>query len=229
MRFLIGLCGCLLAMPLLAGTMEDQLGVTPLAAVENEAPVIIFISGDGGWVKLDKAVGSQLQQQGFPVIGWSSLTYYWKKKSPQQVTTDLQRILDLYLPRWHRQRWALVGYSFGAEIVPFVSNRLPSRYRQQLVGGVMLSPSTSSDFEIHISDLLSSNSQGRYLTAPEVARIRDIPLLCVDGQDEPTTAQLCPQLKQDNVTTLQLPGGHHYNDDYARLAELIQHHFLPPH
>lgn len=229
MRFLIGLCGCLLAMPLLAGTMEDQLGVTPLAAVENEAPVIIFISGDGGWVKLDKAVGSQLQQQGFPVIGWSSLTYYWKKKSPQQVTTDLQRILDLYLPRWHRQRWALVGYSLGTEIVPFVINRLPSRYRQQLVGGVMLSPSTSSDFEIHISDLLSSNSQGRYLTAPEVARIRDIPLLCVDGQDEPTTAQLCPQLKQDNVTTTQLPGGHHYNDDYARLAELIQHHFLPPH
>lgn len=97
MRLLIGLCWCWLAFPAWAGDLEDQLGLTPLMAVENEAPVIIFLSGDGGssWIKPWAACFSSR----VPVIGWSSLTYYWSKKSPQQVTTDLQRILDAYLPR----------------------------------------------------------------------------------------------------------------------------------
>lgn len=146
MRFLIGLCCCWLALPLQAVTMEDQLGLTPLAVADHQAPLILFLSGDSGWVKLDKSVGGLLQSQGVPVVGWSSLSYYWKRKTPQQVT-DVERILDVYLPRWHRRQWVLVGCSFGAEIVPFVINRLPERYRQQLVVAAMLSPSTSSDFE----------------------------------------------------------------------------------
>ncbi len=31
-----------------------------------------------------------------------------------------------------------MGFSFGAEIVPFVINRLPEPYRKSLVGAVML-------------------------------------------------------------------------------------------
>jgi type IV secretory pathway VirJ component len=221
MRFLIGLCCCWLAFPLWAATIEDQLGLTPLATKDNGAPLVIFMSGDGGWVKLDKSVGALFQSQGVPVIGWSSLSYYWHKKSPEQVTADVQRILDVYLPRWHRRQWVLVGYSFGAEIVPFVINRLPARYRQQLSGAAMLSPSTSSDFEVHVSEIVSSNSQGSYLTMPEVSRVRDIPLLCLYGLEDTEGDQLCPQLQQENVTGIGLPGGHHFDDDYPRLADVL--------
>ena len=74
-----------------------------------------------------------------------------------------------------------------------------------------------------------SSGQGHYPTLPEVTRILDLPLLCVDGQDEPTADQLCPALKQDNVTQVRLAGGHHYNDDYARLGELIATQLRTPH
>ena len=52
---------------------------------------------------------AQLQLHGMPVVGWSSLTYYWKKKDPQQVTADLVRVLADYQSRWGRQRWLLVA------------------------------------------------------------------------------------------------------------------------
>lgn len=224
MRFLIGLCCCWLALPLQAGTMEEQLGLTPLAVAGNQAPLVLFLSGDGGWVKLDKSVGALLQSQGVPVVGWSSLSYYWKRKTPQQVTTDVERILDVYLPRWHRRQWVLVGYSFGAEIVPFIINELPARYRQQLVGAAMLSPSTSSDFEVHVSEMVSSNSKGSYLTEPEVLKIRDVPMICLYGQDDTAEDQLCPRLHQANVTGISVPGGHHFDDDYSLLAELLLRH-----
>ncbi len=50
------------------------------------------------------------------------------------------RVLEDYKLRWGRQRWLLVGFSFGAEIVPFVLHRLPDPYRKSLIGAVMFSP-----------------------------------------------------------------------------------------
>ncbi|MGL5564309.1 MAG: AcvB/VirJ family lysyl-phosphatidylglycerol hydrolase, partial [Plesiomonas sp.] len=160
-----------------AAPVKDDLSLIELPVKQpSDAPMVIFLSGDGGWAALDKGLSAQFQLHGMPVVGWSSLTYYWKKKTPEQVTADLERILDDYQTRWQRPRWLLVGFSFGAEIVPFVINRLPEHYRQGLVGAVMLSPSTSSDFEIHVSDMLTHKTRS-YPTEPQVKTIRDLPML----------------------------------------------------
>ncbi len=218
--------------PAYAAAPQDplsSLGLTLLPTKVNQvdAPLVIFLSGDGGWAPLDKGVSKQLQLRGLPVVGWNSLTYYWTKKTPQQVTDDLVRILDRYGPRWQKRQVLLIGFSFGAEIVPFVLNRLPPAYRQHVMGGVMLSPSTSSDFEIHVSEMLSTSQLGQYATEPEVKRIQDIPLLCFYGLEDDDPELLCPRLQQQNVTSLGLTGGHHFEDDYPQLAHLILRHLLP--
>ena len=112
------------------GRVGADLGLVELPVTQaSSAPMVVFMSGDGGWAALDKGLSAQLQAHGMPVVGWSSLSYYWKKKTPDQATADLVRILTEYQSRWGRQRWLLVGFSFGAEIVPFVINRLPPAYR----------------------------------------------------------------------------------------------------
>ncbi len=60
--------------------------------------MVVFMSGDGGWAALDKGLGAELQRHGMPVVGWSSLSYYWKKKTPDQATADLVRILTSTSP-----------------------------------------------------------------------------------------------------------------------------------
>ncbi|MGY3942824.1 AcvB/VirJ family lysyl-phosphatidylglycerol hydrolase [Aeromonas tecta] len=218
-----------LAFPLFAApasaTVKTDLGLVELPVAQaSSAPMVVFLSGDGGWAALDKGLSAELQRHGMPVVGWSSLTYYWKKKTPEQATADLVRILADYQARWGRQRWLLVGFSFGAEIVPFVINRLPDAYRNSLVGAVMLSPSTASDFEIHVSDMVVHNKAGNYPTLPEVKAIKTLPLLCVQGADDDSPVRLCPLLKQSNVTTLTLPGSHHFDDDYGVLYQRIAAH-----
>ena len=131
------------------------------------------------------------------------------------------RTLTEYQSRGGRQRWLLVGFSFGAEIVPFVINRLPPAYRDSLVGAVMLSPSTASDFEIHVSDMVVHDKAGSYPTLPEVKAIKSLPLLCVQGADDDSPVKLCPHLQQPNVTTVTLPGSHHFDDDYGVLYRSI--------
>ncbi len=84
-----------------------------------------------------------------------------------------------------------MGFSFGAEIVPFVIDRLPPAYRDSLVGAVMLSPSTASDFEIHVSDMVVHDKAGGYPTLPEVKAIKSLPLLCVQGRMDDSPVKLC--------------------------------------
>ena len=225
MRALLLLLVCF-AFPLFAApssaAVKADLGLVELPVAQaSSAPMVVFMSGDGGWAALDKGLGAELQRHGMPVVGWSSLSYYWKKKTPDQATADLVRILTEYQSRWGRQRWLLVGFSFGAEIVPFVINRLPQAYRNSLVGAVMLSPSTASDFEIHVSDMVVHDKAGSYPTLPEVKAIKSLPLLCVQGADDDSPVKLCPHLQQPNVTTVTLPGSHHFDDDYGVLYRSI--------
>ena len=205
------------------GAVSAVPGVRELPASTQVAdtPLVVFMSGDGGWAALDSGVSKQLRQRGYSVLGWNSLTYYWKKKRPEQVTADLVILLDHYLPAWKKQQVMLIGFSFGAEIVPFVINRLPPELRHKVMGAVLLSPSTSSDFEIHVSEILSSSTQGQFPTLPEVSRITDITLLCFYGAQDEDPERLCPRLQQANVKSIPLAGGHHFEDDYPLLTRRI--------
>lgn len=213
------------AMGFAANTPVDdlQLDLLPIAKpkqADQDKPFVVFMTGDGGWAELDKRVSGHMVHQGMPVVGWSTLTYFWKEKTPEQTTKDLVRILDYYSKQWHRNRVLLIGYSFGAEIVPFVINRLPAEYRQMVVGGAMFVPSTSSDFVIHVSDWVGNGSQGKYPTLPEVQQIHDVPLLCLYSEREDD--DLCPLLsKQVNITVTQLMGGHNFGKQYGLVSKQI--------
>lgn len=225
------LCSLLLfaSQALAQGAEHGVAGVRELPATTPGAdtPLVVFMSGDGGWAALDSGVSKQLRLRGYSVLGWNSLTYYWQKKSPEQVTADLVILLNHYLPAWKKQQVMLIGFSFGAEIVPFVINRLPPAVRRRIMGAVMLSPSTSSDFEIHVSEILSSSKMGQFPTQPEVSRITDIPQLCLYGTQDDDPELLCPKLKQANVTNIPLAGGHHFQDDYPLLTRLILQGLAP--
>ncbi|WP_080761676.1 AcvB/VirJ family lysyl-phosphatidylglycerol hydrolase [Aeromonas hydrophila] len=210
-----------------AQSVKDELSLVEMPVSHlSSAPMVVFLSGDGGWAALDSGLSAQLVQHGLPVIGWSSLRYYWKKKTPEQVTGDLVRILAEYQPRWGRKNWMIIGFSFGGDIVPFVINRMPEEYRKNLVGAVMLSPSTSSDFEIHVSNIVSTDKKGAYPSTPEAKAIHNVPMLCIQGAEDDSPVRLCPKLQQSNVTTVTLPGGHHFEDNYPVLYQVIEDHMF---
>ena len=224
---------CTLQLPLSASAATpvddlelDLLPVTSVNPADKDKPMVVFFSGDGGWAELDSTVSANLVKQGMPVVGWSSLTYFWSFKTPEQTAKDFQRILAYYSKEWQRSRVILIGYSFGAETFPFAITRLPPEYRKMIVGGAMLVPSISSNFEIHVSDWLQTSAAGRYPTLPEVKKIQDMPLLCLYSELE--DGDLCPLLsKQSNVTLMQLSGGHNFGKRYALITKKILQAMAP--
>lgn len=203
---------------------DDGLSDLPITEIAPLGPIdpriAIVLTGDGGWAGLDKGVAAVLSQHGVRVVGLSSLQFFWHKRTPQDITDAMTRIIAHYAERYPNARFVLIGYSFGASLVPVVGNRLADAQRSEIAGGVMISPDDSAVFEIKVGDWFGNVKQADALPlAPEVAHAK-IPLVCVFGitEDEawcPIAAKLGP------VRLVQLPGRHHYDGDYGKLGAAI--------
>ena len=176
----------------------------------------IVITGDGGWASLDKQIAASLAAEGVPVVGWSSLDYYWKARTPEGAAADLARIISHYTAAWHKTRVRIVGYSFGADVASFLVNRLPDALKQQVAAVVLLAPSPTATFEFHLTDWIRSRADSRYPTAREIAQVRP-PVTCVAPRDEKDS--VCLQVKSASLRAVTLGGGHHFGGDYKGLAD----------
>ena len=184
-------------------------------AHRNEMAVII--SGDGGWAELDKSVAASLAEQGVPTVGVNSLRYFWTPRTPDAAATDLAHVITHYSAAWHRDQVILIGYSFGADALPFLVNRLEPAVRARVADVVLLGLSTTAQFEFHLADWLG-RSDGEYSTVPEVNRLT-VPVTCVHGADEDDSA--CGLIRSPRARVVTVGEGHHFGGEYERLANVI--------
>lgn len=201
---------------------------TPNQAVSAEpAPVmptdtfVVLLSGDGGWADIDKDIGEALNRAGLPVVGWNSLQYFWRKKTPEQASADLARVIAHYQQSWRRPRVLLIGFSLGADVLPFMLSRLPSASRLAIDATVLLSLGREVDFEFHVSDWLGSNNAQARPIAPELTKLAGMPLLCIYGRTDTDT--LCAEHPR-GLAVQQLPGDHHFDGNYQPVVQLILDH-----
>ncbi len=207
--------------PSASATPDDlaRLGLVEVPATGPERDLMaVFATGDGGWAEIDKRVSARLAASGVPVVGWSSLKYYWSPRTPDAAASDLARILEHYGTLWKKRRFLLVGYSFGADVLPFLATRLPAELRARVALVGLLGLSENASFEFHVTGWLGVDT-GHHPTAPEVARLGTTPVLCLRGDDEDDSA--CRLLHGPAVRTLTLPGGHHFGGNYEKIADEI--------
>lgn len=180
----------------------------------------VLYSGDGGWVGLDKDVAGQLARGGIPVVGVDSLSYFWSPRTPQEAAHDLSAIIRGYSRHWHRPRILLVGYSFGADVLPYIVGGLPAAQRAQVQRLSLMGLSPTADFQFHLSSWLDMDSDSQYPTIPAIERLRGVPMLCVRGTLENDSA--CPSIPAGLAQMVVVPGGHHFD----RNAPLLVSHML---
>lgn len=198
-------------------TQLADLPVVELPASGSGTRLVVLLSGDGGWAAIDKGVANALVGKGVPVVGIDSLRYFWSKRTPEGLATDLDRVIRYYADRWKRSDIVLVGYSQGADVLPFALNRLPPRTRAQVRLTALLGLGRMASFEFHVSHWIGPS--GDLPILPEAQKLAAAQTLCVYGQDE--TDSLCPALAPLHARPLALAGGHHFGGDYDALAGRI--------
>jgi len=180
----------------------------------------VLVSGDGGWAGLDRELAGALADQGVPVAGLDSLQYFWTRRSPEEASSALGRMLEHYLAAWRKQRALLIGYSRGADVLPFMASHLPASALERVALVALLGPGTHAEFEFHLVDWLRDERRPQALPVlPEVEKLRGRRVLCVYGRDEADS--LCPRIPKGLAALEERPGGHHFGGDYRAIAERI--------
>jgi type IV secretory pathway VirJ component len=196
-----------------------DLPVTEVHAAGSSAELALLITGDGGWAGLDQELAARLAASGVPTVGLNSLKYFWSERTPDGTAADVARIMRHYLAAWNKERVILVGYSFGADVLPFVVNRLPSDLRARIASVSLLGVDASASFEVSVADWVGSSGRGAP-TRPEVAALARVPVLCIYGAGEADS--ICPGLPAGALLAREQVGkGHHFSGEYATLADRI--------
>ncbi len=72
------------------------------SSASNPTPLAILITGDGGWARIDRPLSSDLAANGIPVVGFDSLHYFWKSRTPEETAHDVSRTMKHYMDEWSR-------------------------------------------------------------------------------------------------------------------------------
>lgn len=199
------------------------LAALPLTVIEARQPgplMAVIYSGDGGWRDLDKTIGEQLAARGVSVVGVDSLRYFWRPKTPDDVARDLATILDRFGTRFGAEHVVLVGYSFGASVLPFAVTRLPEAQRDRIALLSLLGLGARAEFQFRVQAWLGADAgPGALPVLPELLKLDLGAVQCFYGQDEADTLCRDPSLAAAEVIATR--GGHHFDGDYAALAQRI--------
>ena len=203
-----------------AATNALGLPLTELAATPKFDTMAIFYSGDGGWRDIDTQIGAYLQNQGIPVVGVDALRYFWKKKDQATTARDLARIIDAYRKKWKVRNVLLLGYSFGADVIPSAYDALPQRQKSSVKFLSLLALTKSVDYEISVTGWFGAagSFQGG-TTLDAVAKIDPALVQCIGGTGDGEA--VCKDLKDKGIEVVELPGDHHFNNDYNKVSEII--------
>lgn len=178
----------------------------------------VIVTGDGGWTGLDRGIASVLAGEGISVVGLNSMKYFWQKRTPEETGKDLKQIIDYYTTVWKAPKVLLIGFSTGADVVPFMVNRVPKDTQSRISMVCLLAPGLEEDFEFHIMELFGKESKGLPVT-PEIENLPVPKVLCFYGSEDKEIS--CRQVNRPNVRNIETEGGHHFGRDYKKLARII--------
>ncbi|MFP6849545.1 MAG: AcvB/VirJ family lysyl-phosphatidylglycerol hydrolase [Pseudomonas sp.] len=196
----------------------EPMPIIEVASDTKADTVTLFYSGDGGWRDLDRDVAAELAKRGNPVVGIDSLRYFWQHKSPEQGAADLSQLMQQYRQKWGAKRFVLAGFSFGADALPAIYNRLTSEDQQQVDAILLLAIERSGSFQIEVQGWLGKAGQEAAI-APELAKLPAHKVLCVYGVEEGPTSGCTEAGVTGEI--LKLPGGHHFDENYPALANKL--------
>jgi type IV secretory pathway VirJ component len=204
----------------LQATESAELPIYTFPKAGNK-PLLVYLTGDGGMNSFSKALMTDLNNQGYALVALDTRKYFWDKKTPVQFAKDMKTMIEQHMKSWNKNSFALIGYSFGADVGAFLPPLLPETTANQLDALVLLSPGFSTGFVTKISNMLGMGSTDGepYKVYPQLLRC-PAPVVCVFGKDENSDfyKALKPTVK---LKKLLVPGSHKYNDDVKLISKVI--------
>jgi type IV secretory pathway VirJ component len=181
----------------------------------------IVISGDMGLAfGMGHDVAHALAADGIPVIGVNSLSFFRFRRTPTEVAALLSTVTRRALALPGIDRVAVVGQSFGADVLPLGVSSLPPELRAHIAFVGLVVPAGTMELRASPSEIFSWG-EPEIPILPFVRKLNWMPGVCIGGIAE--TDSLCPSVTQANFSRVMLPGGHPLHRDSATVHAVLIH------
>jgi type IV secretory pathway VirJ component len=201
---------------------QDLVPTRNIPVIESKATgksgfYIIFLTGNGGWKNLAKYVTSYLNSKEVSVLAINTKKYLLSEKKPEQIACDLETLVDRYEVKWNAERVVFIGYSMGAEVLPFAVNRMGEKYIGKLEDLILIGPWQKATFKVKLADYFYEVNKGEDIYEElQKMKLKKSYVICDDNE-----YSICLKDLQGVIDHEQIGGGHHFGGDYESLARLI--------
>lgn len=178
---------------------------------------VLLLSGDGGWKTIDQSITKNLNAKRVSVVALNVMKYLWNEKKPLQIAKDLELLIDSYLKKWNKQNVVIIGYSMGAEVLPFALNVTNIYYINKIKDLILVAPSQRALFKIKVKNYLVDENVGQEIL-PEIKKLKVSSKYCICDDNK---YSLCLFDLNDVIEFTVLKGGHHFDGDFGALNKLI--------
>lgn len=124
-----------------------------------------------------------------------------------------------YRSAWSVNNVILVGYSFGADVLPASFLALPESERKHVRLVSLLGLSTRADWQITVDGWLGSHRSDATPTLPAAQKMPMALIQCVNGAYADNAA--CTALGKSGADVFVTKGGHHFGGEYGRVEQAI--------
>ena len=185
----------------------------------HNKPLIFYISGDGGMNKFSTSLCEGFFKKGFDVSALNARDYFWDRKTPEKTASDVNNFLIKKLTGRKNQQVVLIGYSFGADIVPFIIKGISKNIDDKILVSFLMASSGNTDFEIHWADIFGGSTKRSMDVVTEINKLSDKKIVIISASDDKALAVNNITLKR--FTHEVLPGGHHFDGDTQEIVKVI--------
>jgi type IV secretory pathway VirJ component len=195
-------------------------------APAEDKPLVLVLSGEGGWRAFDDQLATWLSRGGYWVGGIDCLSYFWK---PQDDRDALASDVTLFASALTRaagakpdRRVVLAGFSFGADLAPWIAG---AKGRSERIAAlIMIGPDLRGSLEVRVTEILGFAPKAHtFDTAAALADARSVPVLFVHGGKDGDSA--APALAAGFTGPKSLavvPGAtHHFGGHEAELERAV--------
>jgi dienelactone hydrolase len=152
------------------------------AAPSNVSPVL-FYSGEWGWRPLQRDTASSMSSAGRVVLGIDSALYFNGLIPPDGLAADLAQFRAFVNERASRPKDAaviLVGFAWGAEMIPYLLNRAGA---SGVKGLVLIAPDKkgANQFRVSIQLKMDPPPGEQFDVGEELRLLPALPVVLIEG------------------------------------------------
>ena len=195
-------------------------------AHDRQHPLLLLMSGEGGWRNFDQRLAGYFQKEGFWVGGIDCLKYFWKAQDDRAaLAADVRAYAGALARAAGRAEDApiiLAGFSFGADLAPWIAGG--GGWGSRIAGLIMLGPDDVGSLQFRVLEIMGFEEHEHIFKVSEaLASSQGIPKLFIHGgADEHSSAPNLAQAAPTPKKLLTVPDSdHHFNGHEEELRRTL--------